>query len=220
MSDIEKREIRIPFSGFYESAHSAMIEAEIEDHFRDDKGDVIDFPEEFWHHWEAKKVNEAYAEDYVDNFQEWLENECDIKINLEYKRLSSPREYNFSTDVIYAEINLQDVYEFKKLVAPLTLEKIIKERFTSRSGFISFYPSNLHEWTAKPVSQWDANELETLLIAAIETVLNDDIEVKLDPYDLMDRSRCNGVMSNFIWDNMPEACKDLANAWAEKHLKS
>ncbi len=48
-----------------------------------------------------------------------------------------------------------------------TLAQVIKERFTSRDGFLSGYRNELDSWLAKPLRDWDHNELGTLLIAAM-----------------------------------------------------
>lgn len=45
----------------------------------------------------------------------------------------------------------------------------MKERFTSRDGFASFYPNDLNQWimAARP-NAWDHNQVETLIIAKLK----------------------------------------------------
>ena len=52
------------------------------------------------------------------------------------------------------------------MVSDPALRQAIKERFTSRSGFISSYPNHLEDWP--PLEQWDHNELGTLLVALLD----------------------------------------------------
>src|SRR5690606_26269592 len=87
---------------------------------------------------------------------------------LEFESLDSPREYNFCTDRIFCYIPLESAKRLFVISAKgnhKRLKEVIRERFTSRDGFISFYSNNLEEWLDKPLDQWDHNEIGTLLIA-------------------------------------------------------
>jgi hypothetical protein len=93
-------------------------------------------------------------------------------IRMTFESMDSPREYNFSTDRIYGEVPLKVVRELfrrSKAEGHATLTAIIARRFTSRSGFMSFYPSDLAEWLAKagPLAEWDHNQLGTLFLAGL-----------------------------------------------------
>lgn len=83
--------------------------------------------------------------------------------------MESPREYNFETDRIFVNVPLSVVrklWSISKGDDHATLTRIALERHSSRSGFISGYRNNWESWGA--VSEWDHNQLETLLIAACE----------------------------------------------------
>lgn len=101
-------------------------------------------------------------------------------IRAEYEEMTSPREYNFGTDRLFMQVPLVIMRQlFKRSAANehSTLRTCIEERFTSRSGFSSFYTTDLDSWLAKPLAQWDHNELGTLLIAALEDAgVNDDAD--------------------------------------------
>lgn len=91
-------------------------------------------------------------------------------IRATFESMDSPREYNFTTDRLYAEIPLGMMYLlFRKSRAEnhATLAAVIAERFTSCDGFISHYSRHLADWMEKPLADWDHNELGTLLIAAM-----------------------------------------------------
>lgn len=89
---------------------------------------------------------------------------------LQFESMSSPREYNFSTDRIFAYVPLsvaKTMLRRCKAENYSTLCEVINERFTSRSGFISFYRTDLDAWLSKPLRDWDWNELGSLIIATL-----------------------------------------------------
>lgn len=91
-------------------------------------------------------------------------------IRATFESMDSPREYNFTTDRVYADIPIsvmQALFRRSKEEKHATLAAVIAERFTSRDGFISGYSRHLSEWLSKPLRDWDHNELCTLLIAVM-----------------------------------------------------
>ena len=80
-----------------------------------------------------------------------------------YKCFESPREYNFKTDRIFIEIEENHAADFIEHIVKnykKQLEKKIQDRFTSRSGFISFYKNDIDLWT-KDFKEWDCNMIGT-----------------------------------------------------------
>ena len=77
------------------------------------------------------------------------------------------------------------------------LRHAIKERFTSRSGFISSYPNNLEAWNSDPLT-WDHNELGTLLVA----LLSEDENWERDIFETMqDRNVFDTAFDNCVnWE--------------------
>lgn len=91
-------------------------------------------------------------------------------IGMTFESMDSPREYNFATDRVYGNIpalTMRRLFKRSRDDDHATLAEVIRERFTSRSGFISGYSNDLETWLAKPLAEWDHNELGTLLIAAM-----------------------------------------------------
>lgn len=89
-------------------------------------------------------------------------------IGLQFESMDSPREYNFTTDRIFCHIPLKTVralFKASKAENHMSLRAAIRERFTSCDGFISGYPNGLDSWLAKPLQEWDHNEIGTLLVA-------------------------------------------------------
>lgn len=167
---MEKKLIVIPFHGFYESIHSSMIDHAITSYYDPEgTGTPSTMPDDFWIKFNGyHDICLDYTEEYVEHFADKFNELTGLKIALEYESLKSPKYYNFETDRIYAHISLKDAQSLFDFVNQGQLSATIKENFTSRSGFISFYSNDVLEWLAKPLAEWDHNELYTLLLAAME----------------------------------------------------
>ena len=198
-------ETTIPFSGFYESHHSEAIDYSFEIGITDDKGDL--FSQELYYlafrsvDW--GKVHRIYAEDYC----KWFSEHYGIKVS--FVDLSSPREYNFSTDRIFAEIDLKEAERLFSEIDQTKLDELIKERFTSRSGFHSFYPNTLSKWGAD-ISKWDHNQIGTLIEAH---VIQHGDENELDYYALSqsaDLALDAGIIDHRAW-RIASYLRDRAN---------
>jgi hypothetical protein len=146
----------VPFQGFYETIHYAHFENLIEDE--------IEF--------DTKELQVKLAKD----FAKFVANEHNI--DLTFVDLYSPSEYNFSSDVITADIPLQQVKELVKEVGE-TLNEVARELFTSRSGFISFYSPDVEDWGDPDT--WDEHQVGCLLQALL--VFRDDIDIDFRHYE-------------------------------------
>ncbi len=102
-------------------------------------------------------MQKEYAKSYVENFAE------DNNIKLEFESLSSPREYNFTTDRIFAYIPIEEVKRLVLIVDRVKLAAMAKEKFTSRDGFSSFYSNDLEEWKIDEIEDLDHNQIETII---------------------------------------------------------
>ena len=167
---MNKLESTIPFDGFYESFISDDIDHQIGQQIEWDT-DIYDLNEDEQQVLEDSylSINRSYfynqiAEDYtnfyIDALNERLEG---FKLKAKFNLLTSPREYNFETDRIFIEIEENHAIDFIKYIIKnykKELENKIKERFTSRSGFSSFYKNSLNLWS-KDYSEWDHNQIGT-----------------------------------------------------------
>lgn len=204
--------IVIPFSGFYESIHDSFIDHAIEQLFTDhETGEELEIPESFYQtSYCTRATFESYAREYLSAFQHYLKHELEIDISLTFESLESPREYNFSTDRIFAKISLDDIQKLMDCTNQGTLKQVIDKRHTSRSGFHSFYTTDLEEWLEKPLEQWDHNELQTLLIAAMDC-MGADSDEGLDECAIMESSLCNGVIDDIVFSNMSPESQAIVN---------
>lgn len=88
-------------------------------------------------------------------------------LSLKFAAMDSPKEYNFSTDAIYADIPesvIAKLWVISEADNHESLTATAKRRHSSRDGFISFYNRDWRQWGELP--EWDHNQLQTLLIAA------------------------------------------------------
>ena len=173
---MNKLESTIPFDGFYESFISADIEYQIGQQIEWDS-DIYDLNvnEEkiLWDNYLSvnrsyfyNQIAEDYTNFYIDNLNARLNYaypDHGFTLNAKFSFLTSPREYNFETDRIFIDIEKNHAIDFIKYIIKnykKELEKKIEDRFTSRSGFNSFYKNSLDLWI-DDYSEWDCNMIGT-----------------------------------------------------------
>ena len=160
----------LPFSGFYNSEWSDELDS-VENNFIENEAENDDSLDESEISSIVDKCRQYgtqmqyVAQEYVDYFNEKFKGEFGIDLGLRFESLKSPREYNFSTDIIYAYIDEEVVRRLLDDLEDSKLADMIRERFTSCDGFISFYPNRIEEWKEKPLEEWDYNEVGTILEA-------------------------------------------------------
>lgn len=173
-------ETLIPFTGFYYSPHSEMLDYELESMAEDDKDIEVD-----WGRAYAK-----YASVYAERLMSLLSDALGFPVTATFKVLSSPREYNFTTDRIFADIDDALLPALLDKADKDKLDALIADRFTSRSGFISYYRNSLEEWG--PIETWDHNQVGTL----IEHLLLEHC----DSYDLQAYNLMEGQTYDIVCD--------------------
>lgn len=188
---IKMIETAIPFSGFYEAHEPYDLEREL------DLGNMPEFvgrvlTDVIWMKSNFQAACLAYSKAYCQAIQDEIESIFSEKragIPVKFKELQSPREYNFTTDRIFAEM---PVVWFKYQLIKLRDEvrQIAKDKFTSRDGFISFYASDIDGWPECP-SEWDANQLECIVLAALRDLRDGTFDFT-DQCMLMGDFECNG----------------------------
>lgn len=196
----------VPFSGFYNSLHDDALSTELDEHlFLDsDTGmqvhegllahaqDVVDWPHAF----------EQYARHYTEALSDALE------IKFVFESIYHPREYNFTTDVIFATIKLTEVRKLRKKTDEKPFRDLARERFTSRSGFHSFYDPDVDTWG--PVKTWDHHQVGCLLEACAIVELGRDGEFAGEhQMDLMETAQGNGYYDQWLTENNPEMSRLL-----------
>lgn len=187
-----KQEVRLMFfSGFYESIHNDVFDSE--------ERDIIEnYPGKNWDDFRWTYDWLRYSKSYVSAISR------ETGLDLEFQELISPREYNFSTDRIICWIKPKDVKKLATALNSPTLEKLVKERFTSRDGFISFYSNDVSEWKEKKIKEWDAVEMGTLLDAWLI-----DQEISPENLDYAGYDYCSGNGQYVDYEKMWDEEKNL-----------
>ena len=207
---MNKLETTIPFDGFYNSFITADIENEIEldTEYYSELYDLNKSEEELlFNSFLSVNNNNFYNEIckdytsfYIDKLNERLK---DFTLKGTYKCFISPREYNFETDRIFIEIEENHCIDFIKYIIKnykKELDNKIKERFTSRSGFISIYENNLQSWTNN-YKEWDHNQI-SICFEIFDLEEEEDIVYSLREY-------LNETIRENLYNTLDQEGKDL-----------
>ena len=220
----EKLSCLIPFSGFYETWHDAEFDQALETMF-DPEGCSADYSGKlamrFFDTINWSAAHTAYAKDYAENFAAALG--CNV---CEWEEMVSPREYNFSTDRLFAKF---DAVELRAWMARADiraeLDIVAADMFTSRSGFISHYSPDVNSW-GDDVADWDYNQRGALLQAAANVIICNGGEFDQSvEFELMENERCNGAIDEYIWGNttdnaeMGNRCDKIARYLASREAR-
>lgn len=196
----EKLSCLIPFSGFYESWHDAEFDNYLEYMF-DPEGCSADYAgpltQRFFDTINWRAAHTAYAKAYAENFAAALG--CKV---CEWEEMVSPREYNFSTDRLFAKF---DAVELRAMLARADireeLDAVAADMFTSRDGFMSSYSPDVASW-CDDLAEWDYNQMGALLQAAANVIICNGGEFDQSvEFDLMETDRCNGAIDGWLWNN-------------------
>lgn len=132
------------FGGFYESYYSEAIDDVV---YEDDIENTID-PDKV----DFKNLHTEVAKAITEKFAEYIDDEFDVELTLEFVSLNSPRFYNYGTDTISVNISKEDLIKLDLLIVEnedvkSIFEGIVLDTTTSKSGYIPFY--NYNEVMAK-----------------------------------------------------------------------
>ncbi|MGX9389610.1 hypothetical protein ACWX0O_01670 [Nitrobacteraceae bacterium UC4449_H16] len=227
--------VNIPFPGFYESHYSAEIddvaerEAEYFANERQDEDSIApelrltaeEYGEILFNVTDYSAAYLTLSRDYCEAFDRLASEELGFKLDLKYEEMTSPKFYNFETDRIFASISLATLGALFTMSATddhARLKACIKERFTSRSGFISFYDTSFEEWVAKPLDEWDHNETGTLLRAMLGEEFCEDRDLALYYATVGDEGGYTAHSEAVDWTKLDEQVAELrAEKLAEVH---
>jgi len=166
------------FQGFYGSIFEADNEEnEIDDinSQREAKGlEPISFDDCIF---DYKSYCQKVSEECVDAIETKLKEIINKDIRIDLENLVSPREYNFVNDSINIEIELTK--EAQDAIIKIlkdnenAFKQFVKERYTSRSGFISNHSPYYEEWI-EIIKTWDNDLLDHKLGAVLDFILKED----------------------------------------------
>lgn len=166
-------ETRVPFSGFYHSFYESRIDDNLKDriHHYCDNWDFHDFGilREIFHKYATfDDCRNAIAQEHCTAFFDIYKDEFGIDLKAEYVEFTSPKYYNFETDKLYARVSLnalKELWNWHKQNDFVLLGQYIKERFTSRDGFISFITNDLQDWIESDWESFHQDQIMALIVA-------------------------------------------------------
>ena len=177
-------ELNLGFGGFYYSIHSDIVDSLVESNF-DEEDDTLT-EEDYYDTIDYQKTYKDYCKYYVTYLFDYILDVHEIKLTLKQNNVDmwSPREYNFSTDVIVLkEVDDSTVKNlatlFNRYLENSEFKDFILEKTTSRSGYIPFY--NYEDVV-------DKKELNISLEVLLEFIANEFNEEVEDLYDRMTES--------------------------------
>lgn len=162
-------ETGIPFAGFYETWHGDTIDRIAWNRFEDENGELWSSLWDLgWIGIQWHKGHDAYAGDYARGFLATY----GIRAG-SYVEMTSPREYNFTTDRIFVKV---PAVEFMRVLRDLPaddLDVTAAGLFTSYDGFSSFYSPNVETW-GNPLEDWDYNQRYAVMKCLADNFSPDD----------------------------------------------
>lgn len=200
----------VPFAGFYNSIHDSELDDTL-DRIFSDKASGCDLDP----HGLRSRAFDAMP--WGDVHREYAEKFCEhfahkTGIALTWESMTSPREYNFSTDRIFATIEPAEVLRLLRELPSGELAEEAAERFTSRSGFISSYSADVDSWG--PVETWDHNQVGTIVAAYVQHKFADEMGRDgsdwLD-YEIVATMSENGEVEMLMFEAQDGAFARLAN---------
>jgi|GEM_PF-1940851 len=198
---------RIPFAGFYGSWHDDRVDEVEERMFQDDSGQLTSdyLYETFWSGVDYSEVFERYARAWTAA----LAHESGIA--MDFEEMTSPREYNFQTDRVFAKISRSDLAKMLRAVRGKRLAAAIHERCTSRSGFCSFYPNDIRRWPR--IADWDHNHVGIVLECYLE-LLCEQGQLAANEGDLAHEHIDDGDIEMWLADATAGTSERACKAWA------
>jgi hypothetical protein len=180
-------EVNVPFMGFYETYAGEALKLFTENDCYNVSEPILVKMQEFDRWSDTRECMELVAKTYTDDFFANLNAELAQEglppiIPNEYSGLSSPREYNFETDRLFAKVPKKIMVDYwhRILGNPdlrARLKKYLTDTFKSRSGFISFYDSTVEEWEAKDPNGFDNNEFGAIIAVLAQSFFSEDWEM-------------------------------------------
>lgn len=192
----------MPFEGFYNSLYESEMDNALEQRAESMAEheyvgfEASEIQEILFRHADFGKAMNEIAAKYVDAFSDYLDVEYGVNLDLKFKAMESPKEYNFTTDRLFADITFQQARELCKATTYDAIKKVSKREFTSRSGFISFYSSDIATWGHR--REWDHNQLWCVLMAVVEQ----DQDWRWSVFYAMQESVSTIMENNIDWEKV------------------
>ena len=137
-------EIEVEFEGFYESqAQDDLDNTQIMDleELNMTLDEVLEKVKLTSDPLDYNILRDVWSRNYTEALVEEIEYQYGFELECEFKRLWSPRYYNFESDKIVVDISEEQIDNFIERFDIEEVNKYISEACKSRDGFASFYPT-------------------------------------------------------------------------------
>ena len=169
---MKKIESYLPlFDGFYNTHFEYDNEDDDIQWFNETHGTDLFYEDFDWNYTERQQRISKQVCDIVEG----LLSDEDINMTINFQKLVSPKFYNFTNDSIDCEYVISQK-EYDKIIDYIKVnwsnfEEYIKDRYTSRSGFISSHSNNAEVWMNNIKSE---SHLEHNFGAVLEFILQNE----------------------------------------------
>jgi len=118
---------------------------------------------------------------YIWSFFDDIKHIVKVKLNEDYIKVYSPRYYNFETDYMYFEIDIEEseIEKIKNNVLEISDEFFTwAEKYKSRDGFISYMPHYKDEW----IKAIDGKDIERAIAMYFTYILESNEDMWVDDW--------------------------------------
>lgn len=123
-----------------------------------------------------KEYKDRIALSCIGSIEDFLKHDA-FSIEIKFEKIYSPKEYNFSNDVIYCTYKL-DNSNFDDFISYAKdnlreFKSFIIEKYSSRSGFSSFFDTDLKTWFNEYLDE-DSDKFERAFTGLLEFYLKNE----------------------------------------------
>lgn len=163
-----------------------------------------------WHF--AENYYDDVANLFATEYTDLIKQNIYPNIKLVSSYIVSPREYNYSTDKIFAKIEIDNFDEFAKRIISLAsdpeyrtkLGKIIKKNHSSRPGFMSFMSNDIEDWFGLLIDPNNDNYVWCIVGYLID-LMNPDLDLNEMMYEY--------VASETDWHTLIPTTTEAKEEW-------
>lgn len=161
------------FQGFYGSIFEYENEEQDIENHNEENGTDLNFND---FEWDYKDYHKRVSEACVSSLWNYLKLDG-FEIDIQFDKLYSPREYNFSNDVIYCTYKVSDE-DLQKLIDYCKdnnkeFTEYLEEGYSSRPGFISFFDTDKETWFSEYLKE-DSDKFSKAFVGILEFYLNNE----------------------------------------------
>ena len=185
------------FDGFYNSIFDADGEDDEIQHINEEREKIGLEPITYDDcEWDYKEYNLRVSEKCVEVIEEELNDLLNIDMNITFESLQSPKYYNYSTDSINIEIEMESLDVILEYLEENkeNFTKYIKDRYTSYDGFTSFKSNDSDLWV-EDIS--NVEDLSHKLGAVLDFILENEEYNTIDLYNGLDGVGCYILCTNY-----------------------